>query len=99
MILSAIQRQGNASEVSNRSADVVIKTHFVIGSNQWAAIFRRKDDVIKQISVRVTHDSRLSRVSTPDFYQGLSAASRAYQLIGACSRGSRTHPGLYAIGR
>src|SRR5215831_613563 len=77
VILSAVQRQGNASEVSDCSADVVIKTHFVIGSYQWAAIFRRKDYVVEEISVRVPHDSRLSRVSTSDFYQEPSAASRA----------------------
>src|SRR5215471_14154084 len=94
MILSAIECQGDPSEVSNGSADIVIKTHFVIGSYQWAAILRRKDDVVEEIGVRVTHDSRLSRVSTPDFYQGPSAASRTFNLLGFVSRGSlnSAHP-------
>src|SRR5215831_15399884 len=88
MILSAIEGQGNPSEVSNGSTYVVIKTHFIVGRYQWAAILCRKDDVVKEISVRVTHDSRLSRVSTEDFYQGPSAASRTLESIGILSRGS-----------
>src|SRR5262245_61669987 len=82
MILRAIEGQGNPSEVSNGSTDVVIKTDFIVGRYQCAAILRRKDDVVKEISVRVTHDSRLSRVSTEDFYQGPSAASRTLESIG-----------------
>src|SRR5215471_5077042 len=88
VILSAVQRQGNASEVSNCSADVVIKTHFVIGSYQWAAIFRRKDYVVEEISVRVPHDSAITGVHARFLSRAVGRFAGYTESLGAGSRGS-----------
>jgi hypothetical protein len=99
MVLRPIQRQRNPSEFSNGSSDVVIKTHFIIGSYQWAAIFRGKNYVIEEISVRVAHASKLSRVSRQIFIKGRRPL-RGLSICWDSFPGVRcAHPGLYAAVR
>jgi len=63
VVFGAIQFQSNAAHLADRSAQVIIKSHLIFRRNEWPAIFRGEDYVIKEIRVGVGHALRLARMS------------------------------------
>jgi hypothetical protein len=99
MIFRTVQRQRDSSQLSNGSANVIIKADFVVGSYQRAPIAGRKDNVVKEICVGVAHDSSLSRLSRQIFIKGYRPL-RGLTIRWASIPGVRcAHPGLYAAVR
>lgn len=92
MIFGAIQFKGNAAQLADRSAQVIIKTHFIVGRNEWPAILRGEDYVIKEIRVGVGHVLSLARVSRNVFCMTRSIAhAGSINLLAS-------DPGAYAPG-
>ncbi len=63
VIRSAIKRQRNSAQLPYRSADVVIKSNFIVRRDKRPPVFGRENEMVKKIGVRVGHAPSVTPLS------------------------------------